>query len=74
MTIEEAYQSYGYLTYVSSDGDHLLFVCRRLYGSDSSYYRRILLVLNPRVDWLSLPGGVSIVYLSPDVVSMNSLS
>lgn len=74
MTIEEAYQSYGYLTYVSSDGDDLLFVCRCLYGSDSSYYRRILLVLNPRVDWLSLPGGVSIVYLSPDVVSMNSLS
>lgn len=74
MTIEEAYQSYGYLTYVSSEGDSLLFVCRRLYGSDSSYYRRILLVLNPRVDWLSLPGGVSIVYLSPDVVSMNSLS
>lgn len=74
MTIEEAYQSYGYLTYVSSEGDNLLFVCRHLYGSDSSYYRRILLVLNPRVDWLSLPGGVSIVYLSPDVVSMNSLS
>lgn len=74
MTIEEAYQSYGYLTYVSSDGDNLLFVCRRLYGSASSYYRRILFVLNPRVDWLSLPGGVSIVYLSPDVVSMNSLS
>ncbi len=74
MTIEEAYQSYGYLTYVSSEGDSLLFVSRRLYGSDSSYYRRILLVLNPRVDWLSLPGGVSIVYLSPDVVSMNSLS
>lgn len=74
MTIEEAYQSYGYLTYVSGEGDNLLFVCRRLYGSDSSYYRRILLVLNPRVDWLSLPGGVSIVYLSPDVVSMNSLS
>ena len=74
MTIEEAYQSYGYLTYVSSDGDSLLFVSRRLYGSDSSYYRRILQVLNPRVDWLSLPGGVSIVYLSPDVVSMNSLS
>lgn len=74
MTIEEAYQSYGYLTYVSSEGDNLLFVSRRLYGSDSSYYRRILLVLNPRVDWLSLPGGVSIVYLSPDVVSMNSLS
>ena len=74
MTIEEAYQSYGYLTYVSSDGDSLLFVSRRLYGSDSSYYRRVLQVLNPRVDWLSLPGGVSIVYLSPDVVSMNSLS
>jgi hypothetical protein len=74
MTIEEAYQSYGYLTYVSSEGDSLLFVSRRLYGSDSSYYRRILQVLNPRVDWLSLPGGVSIVYLSPDVVSMNSLS
>lgn len=74
MTIEEAYQSYGYLTYVSSEGDSLLFVCRRLYGSDSSYYRRVLQVLNPRVDWLSLPGGVSIVYLSPDVVSMNSLS
>lgn len=74
MTIEEAYQSYGYLTYVSSEGDNLLFVSRRLYGSDSSYYRRILLVLNPRVDWLSLPGGVSIVYLRPDVVSMNSLS
>lgn len=74
MTIEEAYQSYGYLTYVSSAGDSLLFVSRRLYGSDSSYYRRILQVLNPRVDWLSLPGGVSIVYLSPDVVSMNSLS
>ena len=74
MTIEEAYQSYGYLTYVSSEGDNLLFVSRRLYGSDSSYYRRILLVLNPRVDWLSLPGGVSIVYLSPEVVSMNSLS
>ena len=74
MTIEEAYQSYGYLTYVSSEGDSLLFVSRRLYGSDSSYYRRILLVLNPRVDWLSLPGGVSIVYLSPDVVSMNSWS
>lgn len=74
MTIEEAYQSYGYLTYVSSEGDNLLFVSRRLYGSDSSYYRRILLVLNPRVDWLSLRGGVSIVYLSPDVVSMNSLS
>ena len=74
MTIEEAYQSYGYLTYVSSEGDSLLFVSRRLYGSDSSYYRRILQVLNPRVDWLSLPGGVSIVYLSPDVVSMNFLS
>lgn len=74
MTIEEAYQSYGYLTYVSSEGDSLLFVSRRLYGSDSSYYRRILQVLNPRVGWLSLPGGVSIVYLSPDVVSMNSLS
>lgn len=74
MTIEEAYQSYGYLTYVSSEGDSLLFVSRRLYGSASSYYRRILQVLNPRVDWLSLPGGVSIVYLSPDVVSMNSLS
>nr|DAT13699.1 MAG TPA: hypothetical protein [Herelleviridae sp.] len=74
MTIEEAYQSYGYLTYVSSEGDSLLFVSRRLYGSDSSYYRRILQVLNPRVDWLSLPGGVSVVYLSPDVVSMNSLS
>lgn len=74
MTIEEAYQSYGYLTYVSSEGDNLLFACRRLYGSDSSYYRRILQVLNPRVDWLSLPGGVSIVYLSPEVVSMNSLS
>lgn len=74
MTIEEAYQSYGYLTYVSSEGDSLLFVSRRLYGSDSSYYRRVLQVLNPRVDWLSLPGGVSIVYLSPDVVSMNSLS
>lgn len=26
MTIEEAYQSYGYLTYVSSEGDSLLFV------------------------------------------------
>jgi hypothetical protein len=74
MTIEEAYQSYGYLTYVSSEGDSLLFVSRRLYGSDSSYYRRVLQVLNPRVDWLSLPGGVSIVYLSPEVVSMNSLS
>lgn len=74
MTIEEAYQSYGYLTYVSSEGDSLLFVSRRLYGSDSSYYRRLLQVLNPRVDWLSLPGGVSVVYLSPDVVSMNSLS
>lgn len=74
MTIEEAYQSYGYLTYVSSEGDSLLFVSRRLYGSDSSYYRRILQVLNPRVAWLSLPGGVSVVYLSPDVVSMNSLS
>lgn len=74
MTIEEAYQSYGYLTYVSSEGDSLLFVSRRLYGSDSSYYRRVLQVLNPRVDWLSLPGGVSIVYLSPDVVSMNFLS
>lgn len=61
MTIEEAYQSYGYLTYVSSEGDSLLFVSRRLYGSDSSYYRRVLQVLNPRVDWLSLPGGVSIV-------------
>ena len=73
MTIEEAYQSYGSLTYETSVGCNLLCLCRELYGSDSSYYRRILMVLNPRINWLSIPSGVSISYLSPDIVSGLSL-
>lgn len=73
MTIEEAYQQYGYLVYEASEGDSLLWVCRQLYGSDASYYRRVLRVLNPGVNWLCLSVGQRIEYLSSDVVSANEL-
>lgn len=73
MTIEEAYQTYGHLVYVTTEGDSLLWLCRRFYGSDLGYYRRILEVLNPRVNWLHLPVGVVIEYLPAEVVESNRL-
>lgn len=73
MTIEEAYQSYGHLTYRTSTGDSLVWVCRKIYGSDLGYYRKILTVLNPRIDWVALASGVDIVYLPVEVVVSNTL-
>ena len=73
MTIEEARNTYGVLTYTTSEGDSLVWICRRLYGSDATVYRRIMEVLNPRLDWPQLPQGVELSYLSPDVVSQTAL-
>lgn len=73
MTIEEARNAYGTHTYVTSEGDSLIWICRRLYGSDSSTHRRVLEVLNPRLDWAQLPQGVELSYLSADVVLQNRL-
>lgn len=73
MTIEEARNTYGVQVYIASEGDSLIWVCRRLYGQDAPTYRRILQVLNPRLDWAQLPQGAELSYLSPDVVSQNQL-
>lgn len=69
MTVEEAYQSFGSKTYVTSEGENILFLVRKLYASDSDVYYNILKVLNPRVNWLSIPVGTTIQYLDPTVVT-----
>lgn len=73
MTIEEAQQAYGYQEYRVSEGDTLLRVCRLVYGSDATLYRRILEVLNPRIDWLGLSIGTVVRYLPPSVVGQQAL-
>lgn len=69
MTVEEAYQQYGAKTHIVSEGENIVFLTRRLYNSDNDNYVNILKVLNPRVNWLSMPAGTVIQYLDPDVVN-----
>lgn len=69
MTVEEAYQSYGVKKYIASEGDNIAFIVRKIYNSDSDQYLRILEVLNPRVNWISVPGGTQIEYLDPTAIT-----
>lgn len=69
MTVEEAYQSYGVKKYIASEGDNIAFIVRKIYNSDSAQYLRILEVLNPRVNWISVPGGTQIEYLDPTAIT-----
>ena len=69
MTVKEAYQSYGSKRYITSEGENLAYIVRIIYNSDDDRYLRILEVLNPRVNWTSIPAGVSIQYLDPSVVN-----
>lgn len=74
MTIEECYQTYGHSVYVASGGESLLWVCRRLYGSDGSLYRRVLRVLNGGLNWRCLGVGDRVAYVSGESLSMGSVS
>lgn len=69
MTVEEAYQSFGSKRYITSEGDNLANLVRVIYNSDDDQYLRILEVLNPRVNWTSIPAGTPIQYLDPSVVT-----
>lgn len=69
MTVEEAYQTYGARRYIASQGETLPFIVRQIYSSDSDQYLHILKVLNPRVNWLSLPAGTVLEYIDPSVIS-----
>lgn len=68
MTVEEAYQSYGSKVFVASAEMNLVTVVRIIYESDDDRYLNVLKVLNPRVNWTSLPAGTEIQYLDPSVI------
>lgn len=68
MTVEEAYQSFGAKVYTTSEGENIVFVVRKLYNSDDDQYLRILEVLNPRINWTSIPAGTQIQYLDPSAI------
>lgn len=68
MTVEEAYQSYGSKVFVASAEMNLVTIVRIIYESDDDRYLNVLKVLNPRVNWTSLPAGAEIQYLDPSVI------
>lgn len=63
MTIEEAKTSYGVKEYQTSVGDSLYSVCRAIYKSDDEKFRKVLRVLNPKVQWMSIGSGTVLEYL-----------
>lgn len=69
MTVEECFQINGAKVTQTVVEDNLLMLARRLYNDDGEMYKRILRVLNPRVNWLSIPAGVSISYIDPSVIT-----
>ncbi len=68
MTVEEAYQSYGSKVFIASAEMNLVTIVRIIYESDDDRYLNVLKVLNPRVNWTSLPAGAEIQYLDPSVI------
>lgn len=69
MTVEEAYQSYGAKKAYTGVNDSIVFLSRRLYGSNADIYLNILRVLNYHVNWLNMQPGIVIYYLDPSVVN-----
>lgn len=68
MTVEEAYQSYGSKVFTASVEMNIVTIVRILYGSDDDRYLNVLRVLNPRINWSSLPAGAEIQYLDSSVI------
>lgn len=69
MTVEEAVQTYGTKSFITSEGQNLAFIVRMIYRSDDPVYYNILQTLNPRFNWVYTPAGVSLRYIDKNVIT-----
>lgn len=67
MTVLEAKYEFGTRQLVTSKGDSLSLLVRKIYNSDDSKFFAILKTLNQRFDWFNVASGSVIEYLTPEV-------